>query len=332
MNVLHSLGVPFRGTALIAGMFILLAAAGTAPCEDMRAWPGDFLRMGVGARAMAMGNAYSAVDGDVFSAYYNPAGLASLEGRQIGLSYRYMSMDRHFTHLAFGSRIGPDAGFAFTWLGAGTDDIQGRDLSGNSTGNLKDSRNSFGVTFSKQAGPHISLGITPKVSLWNLGGENAKAFGFDLGVLVRPTESLSAAFVLRDINSRFTWESKRWADVIGDSDGQPMQKEDKFPVYYTLGLAWKPIKDKVVLSVMTESVQDNPTGFDFGASWAVNTIFTLRAGVYNYSSSEGLDYGSITGGFGLRVSQTIGFDYTFASDNIENDRIHLLSLVLTYGD
>lgn len=332
-SAMHSTGNPVRGAVCSAWIIVvLLATAGNAPCEHWWAWPGDFLRMGAGARAMAMGNAYSAVDGDVFSSYYNPAGLASIGGRQIGLSYRYMSMDRYFTHLAFAGRIGPDAGFAFSWIGAGTDGIQGRDLNGNPTGNLKDSRNSFGVTFSKSIGSRLSVGVTPKLTLWKLAGEDAKAFGADIGVLVRPLESLSAAFVLRDMNSRFTWDSGRWSDTISGADGQPMEKDDKFPLCYTIGLAWKPLGDRFVLCAMTESVQDNPTGYDFGASWAYNRILTLRAGVYNYTTTDGLDYGSITAGFGLRVTGTIGFDYTFASDSIENDRLHLVSLVLTYGE
>jgi len=311
---------------------VLAAMVRTAQCESVRAWPGEFLRMGTGARAMAMGNAYSAVDGDILSSSYNPAGLASLRGRQIALSYRYMSMDRYFTHVVFGSRIGPDAGFAFSWLGAGTEDIQGRDRNGNRTGNLKDSRNSFGVTFAKSLGNRVSLGITPKLSLWKLADDDAKAFGFDIGVLVRPVESLSAAFVVRDVNSRFTWESKRWNDAISGVDGQTMEKDDKFPLYYTVGVAWKTLGEKLLLSAMTESVEDNPLGCDFGASYAYNRMLTLRAGVYNYTASGGLDYGSFTAGFGLQVTGTIGFDYAFASDTVENDRLHILSLVLTYGE
>lgn len=316
-----------------AGVILALAAmVSPASGENWRAWPGEFLRMGTGARAMAMGNAYNAVDGDVFSSSYNPAGLASLEGRQFALSYRYMSMDRYFTHAVFGSRIGPDAGFAFSWLGAGTEGIQGRDLNGNRTGNLKDCRNSFGVTFAKSVGSRVSLGVTPKLSLWNLADDDAKAFGFDIGVLVHPVESLGAAFVVHDVNSRFTWESKRWGNTISGADGQPMEKEDKFPVYFTTGVAWKPPGNRLLLSAMVESVEDCPLGYDFGASYAHSRIFTLRAGVYNYTTTDGLDYGSFTAGFGLRVTGTIEFEYAFASDAVENDRLHVLSLVFTYRE
>lgn len=43
--------------------------------------------LGVGARAMAMGSAYTAVSDDLTAIYYNPAGLAQIEDHQIMLGY-----------------------------------------------------------------------------------------------------------------------------------------------------------------------------------------------------------------------------------------------------
>jgi len=318
---------------LAAASISICLLPGTAFSENRYTpWAGEFLRMGAGAKALGMGNAYSAVEGDIYSSYYNPAGLAVMNGHQLAVSQRYMSMDRFMTHLAFGSRIGPDADFAISWIGAGTDDIQGRDLNGNPTGLLKDSRNSFAVSFAKSMGERISLGINTKVSLWKMAGEDAKAFGFDCGIILRPMSNLSASFVVRDINSRFTWKSERWSQTISDADGQPMEKVDKLPLYYTIGLACRLLDDKLLLSAMTESVKDNPTGYDFGAAYTVMKALTLRGGIYNYTPSGGLDYGSVTAGFSVQVTRSIGFDYAYSADTIENDRINLVSLVLSYGE
>jgi hypothetical protein len=319
--------------ALVAASMSLLLLPGTAFSEVRYSpWAGEFLRMGAGAKALGMGNAYSAVEGDIFSSYYNPAGLVVMDGRQLAVSQRYMSMDRYMTHLAYGTRIGPDADFAFSWIGAGTNDIQGRDLDGNRTGVLRDSRNSFTVSFAKSMGKMVSLGLNTKLSLWKLAGEDAKAVGFDCGVILRPVNNLSASFVVRDINSRFTWKSERWSQTISGTDGQPMEKVDKLPLYYTVGLAWRMFDDKILLSAMTESVQDNPTGYDFGAAYKVMKAFTLRAGIYNYTPSGGLDAGSITAGFSVQVTGSIGLDYAYVNDTVENDRINLISLVLSYGE
>lgn len=320
----------FATGGILMGLCVFAASSGQA--AEHRVWAGDFLRMGTGARALAMGNAYTAVGGDVYSTYYNPAGLALLEGRQFAVTHRYLSMDRHFTHAAFAKRIGPDADFGFSWIGAGTGGIEGRDLNGNRTGNIEDSRNSLGVTFSKMITPKVSAGVNAKISLWKLGGEDAKAVGFDAGVMYNPTETLGFAVVLRDINSRFTWNSDLWSDMLSGMDGESVEKEDELPLYWTTGIAWHPLGERLLVSFATESVEDNPMGYDLGAAWECNDVFTVRGGVSNWSPADGLDYGALGAGFGLRVTGSIILDYAYVTDMMEDDRTHVISLNLEYGE
>ncbi|MBI3565917.1 MAG: type IX secretion system membrane protein PorP/SprF [Elusimicrobia bacterium] len=56
--------------------------------------------VGVSARATGLGTAYTAVADDVYSVYYNPAGLATLDRREFGTSYT-----RLLTGLSDGSNI-----------------------------------------------------------------------------------------------------------------------------------------------------------------------------------------------------------------------------------
>ncbi len=59
---------------------------------------GSFLRLGVGARAKAMGDAYSGLARGIEASYYNPAGLPFLEKKEVVASYRVLSLDRQFTY------------------------------------------------------------------------------------------------------------------------------------------------------------------------------------------------------------------------------------------
>src|SRR5580704_2420324 len=45
--------------------------------------PGQFMQFGVGGRAMAMGGAYYAISDDATAAYWNPAGLAQLQRKEL---------------------------------------------------------------------------------------------------------------------------------------------------------------------------------------------------------------------------------------------------------
>lgn len=316
---------------LFALLVFVFIGSTTAFSDEYRPWTGEYLRVGAGARALGMGNAYTAVEGDIFSYYYNPAGLSSMEESQMAISFRYLSMDRYFKDIVLGRKIGPGASFALSWINAGTNEIIGRDLNGKPTGTLSDARNTFGITFSKNLNRMLSIGLSAKISTWKLDKDDAKAFGVDLGVLARPMANLTASFVVRDLNSRFTWTSSRWKERLGALDGQSIEKEDEFPLYYTFGAAYKAYSDRILLAATLEFVEDNPMGIDLGASYRFNRIFTVRTGMYNYTSSNELESGSFTAGFTLRVTSSISFDYAYLTGSIDNDSIHSISLVMNHG-
>jgi|GEM_PF-510338 len=62
--------------------------------SDSRGTTGaQFLELPAGARSIAMGSAYCSISGDPFSAYYNPAGLASMDRFNAGLMHAIYFQD-----------------------------------------------------------------------------------------------------------------------------------------------------------------------------------------------------------------------------------------------
>jgi len=61
----------------------------------------SFLELPVGARAIAMGSAYSSISGDPFSAYYNPAGIAGMDKLNIGLMHAVYFQDISYEYGVF---------------------------------------------------------------------------------------------------------------------------------------------------------------------------------------------------------------------------------------
>src|SRR6185437_12221378 len=62
----------------------------------------DILNIGVGARAIGMGEAYVAQADDASSMYWNPAGLALMEERQASFMYSQMVQDLTYSNGAIG--------------------------------------------------------------------------------------------------------------------------------------------------------------------------------------------------------------------------------------
>src|SRR5205823_12513782 len=58
-----------------------------------------FLRIGIGARAEGMGETFVAVANDPSAIYWNPAGLASLQRRELAISHVQWPADVHYEHL-----------------------------------------------------------------------------------------------------------------------------------------------------------------------------------------------------------------------------------------
>jgi hypothetical protein len=76
----ESIKVGGRGTGAVLAAALLLCAAGPAAAVKLYPSAGTtsaaFLKLGAGARGVAMGGAFTGVPGDPFSIYWNPAGLA----------------------------------------------------------------------------------------------------------------------------------------------------------------------------------------------------------------------------------------------------------------
>src|SRR5882672_2774589 len=96
----------------------------------------DILKIGVGARAIGMGEAYVAQADDVSSLYWNPAGLALMQERQASFMYDQMYQDMKFQNANIGIPLENGAiGGSLSYLSYG--DIPGYDQTGNSIGNQK---------------------------------------------------------------------------------------------------------------------------------------------------------------------------------------------------
>src|SRR5258705_7614439 len=80
----------------------------------------DVLKIGVGARAIAMGEAYAAQADDLSALYWNPGGLALMQERQASFMYDQMYQGLNYSNAAIGIPLENGAvGGSVSYLGYG---------------------------------------------------------------------------------------------------------------------------------------------------------------------------------------------------------------------
>ena len=189
----------------------------------------SFLRIGTGARAMAMGGAYSAVADDAGAVYWNPAGLALLQGRSLQMSHVGDQDGVDLENIAFGMKSGRLGwGGALSYRDVG--DIDRTDVNGNSRGVYRPRDYAATIslasdlTFASWSDEALAAGVSGKVFKSKIV-EETNGYAFDAGLLGRKEVSedwvVRAAAVAQNLGVRVKFD----------------QESDPLPTTFRLGLA-----------------------------------------------------------------------------------------------
>ena len=100
-----------RNSAALLLALLLAAGSASAKSASMAGTSGaQFLKLGAGARAAGMSDAFTAIADDAFAAYYNPAGLARMDRPQLGGAHSAMFQSVSYQSLSFVVPFGRDVG------------------------------------------------------------------------------------------------------------------------------------------------------------------------------------------------------------------------------
>jgi hypothetical protein len=275
-------------------------------------YAGAFLRIGAGARALGMGTAFTAIADDHSAFIYNPAGVALIKGREVGLSYALMSFDRRLGFVGFVTELKPNGGLGLGWINAGDSNIDGRDINGEPTGDLSYSDNVFFFSFAQQIGSYGAVGIGMRYLYQKLVDQTAKGFGIDAGARLHILPDLWIGGVIQNINAKYTWNTSYWERETTTKDDVPLQ--------FRCGSAYRLLDRKLLLAIDVGKNTEQDVAFYSGGEYQVNDLFSLRAG---------LKSGELTaGGSFLQFVQwgTMRIDYTFMAHMRGLGSTHLFSL------
>lgn len=206
------------------GRFVILAviaivASLSAPAGAANKYAGEFLTHGVGARALGMGSAFVAVADDVTSGYWNPAGVADVEGRAVQLMHSETFGDVvNYDTGAYVHPIENGGAIAITVVRLAVDDIPFTDFEEDedriyydkSRITLEsDSEMAMLVTYAREASDALRLGGNLKLIRKSIADYTCYGFGFDIGAKYDLWDGVAVGANIQDVTTTFlSWDTK----------------------------------------------------------------------------------------------------------------------------
>ena len=286
-----------RGAAILGvGLICISSAKGLWASSSPGTTGADVLKIGVGARAIAMGEAYAAQADDVSSLYWNPGGLALMQERQASFMYDQMYQGLNYSNAAVGIPLENGAiGGSLSYLGYG--DIDGFDAQGNPTGN-QSAHSAVGTLGGAWLGNQWSLGANVKGIQEKLADESASGAAFDLGgTIIYPKPVMGGTL-------RFGAVERNMGPGI-----EFLQQKDPLPTEFRVGVAAVQMMNrKLNMSLDYAMPKADDAMVDGGAEYWIVPFLAIRAG-YSGNKNEG---SGIRTGLGIRI-KGVSFDYAYAS-------------------
>ncbi len=278
----------------------------------------QFLELGVSARAMGMAEAFVAVSDDISSAYYNPAGLTYLYGREAAFTYVQMPADIGFGFAALGlplESIGGVLGISVYGLSSGS--IDETDYYGIPTGQtFLWTDMALAVSYGRYLTDRFSIGVTVKYLHEKVHAYTANGWAADVGTL---------------FNTGF----RGFRIGMGITNFGPDMKFIKnafpLPINFKFGGAINVIEgDNHLVTFAAEGSHpsDNLEKYNTGIEYIFMDRFILRAGGrFNYNVD------GFTAGGGLRLPYSeegeLRFDYAFQDFGVLTE-IHRFTMTMAF--
>jgi hypothetical protein len=291
---------------------------------------GSFLKIGVGARAVALGESFVAVANDPSAIVWNPAGLASLLRQEVQFSHVAWPGDVNYEFLAYvlpSTRLGGSLAIQTGMLTTRLDETDEYHPFG--TGRTF-SYSDFvaGVAYGRRWTDKLLVGAGIKYVREDLGsqvgGPVASGTLVDLGsIYYLGYGSVRIATSLTNFGAEMTPGGSYTSPYTGER-----RNYDGFdpPIQFRYGLAFEAVENaQQRLTVATEIVQpaDNAQRVKAGLEWTWQRRFSLRSG-YNFNA----DVMRFSAGFGATMPMNLALgsiDYAY-TDGGPLGGVHRVSL------
>ena len=309
-------GITYSVAALILSAYAVAPAhaQGTATATtsanfaNVGSSGGTFQNIWVGARASAMGGAYSALADDITALYWNPAGIASMgNGINVGATYTRWFGDINHNFIGAVMPISEKfrAGVSMTFVDYGTLRSATLDKDYNAgTFNVNDL--AIGLTLAGAMTDRFSFGFTARYIHNTILDLSADGLAFDAGSLYQTDfYNMKISLALSNLGPDRSYQGNSLSllatnpniNTVGRAlDTRLVTSDFPIPLTFRIGVGTDLFQGKVegqILNVAAEFAthSDNAETFNFGGEYVWNDLVALRAGYAFNEDQLGLGAG-----------------------------------------
>ncbi|MBN1348443.1 PorV/PorQ family protein [candidate division KSB1 bacterium] len=334
------------GIYLIIVLFVIDSQVLLAQTSKVGTTAAQFLKIAVGPRATAMGEAHAGMANDISAIYWNPAGLALLRQREAIFQHSFWlaSLKFDFASIVFPLKGNNTVGAFVTLLGTPEDEVR-TVMHPEGTGEMFNAVDmALGLSYSRMMTDQFAIGMNVKYirqKIWTMCASGwAVDFGsiyttdfrdFRIGLAVSnfgtPIQLHGpAANVFVDIAPEIPGhDEKARAELISE--------KWELPIGFRMGFAIDPVRSKnmrLTLASDWTHPNDNNEYINFGFEYAIREIVLIRSGFRGLGMQD--MEGGLTAGMGFRIkfseSLKAKLDYAFADyGKLEATHRYAISLV-----
>jgi hypothetical protein len=280
----------------------------------------DFLNLPVGARAAAMGGAYTAISDEASAVYWNPAGLVQIPKLSAVFMRAQYLEQINYQYAAYAHRLDYDSVIAGSVLLTDIGSISNTDISGATNGSFTPRDQVFTLAYSKailefsDKDIDVSVGVSAKYIKSTII-ESVHSYAGDIGIMT---------YNFGDIPYRLAVTATNMGGGLRyDQESNPL------PLTFKLGGAINPFRNMLFAVDLVMPKQNKPNvllGAELATAPNELTRLCLRAGLNTQQLSDGI------GGFSMGLGATLHFfslDYAFVPMG-ELGSTHRISLTFDF--
>jgi len=288
----------------------------------------QFLKIGVGGRAAAMGESFVAISDDASALYWNPAGLAQFKTNQVIFSHNIWLVDINHDFLGAVYHLDSDNTFGISLTSLSMEKMPvTTEFSPFGNGEYFGfSDIALSVSYARKMTEQFSFGGTVKYIEETLDKLKMRGVMIDIGTYYR-TGLGSTRFAVTVSNFGAELAPDGEVVLIGKRTKSEWQSFAP-PTMFRIGFAFEPYQDEqhsVTTSIQLNHPNDNSENVSLGVEYSWNRILFLRGGYKINVEEQNYSFGA---GVNVPISMAeFTFDYAFA--NFEQlGSAHRFSIIL----